>query len=116
VFLTAINMRHLLLAVAPGRDRGLAQLVVLLVRGLDVSVGSMMSLTVVVASFVGDGGGAGALLLGTLACLALGALVGLANRRPDSVRGYQRGHHHHRHAVGAGGRRAGPAPHARRPD
>jgi ribose transport system ATP-binding protein len=72
-------MRHLLLAVAPAAIVALAQLVVLLVRGLDVSVGSMMSLTVVVASFVVVGGGAGAILLGTLACLALGALVGLAN-------------------------------------
>lgn len=79
VFLTAINMRHLLLAVAPAAIVALAQLVVLLVRGLDVSVGSMMSLTVVSASFVVAGGGMVPVLIGALACLALGALVGLVN-------------------------------------
>ncbi|MGZ9810254.1 ATP-binding cassette domain-containing protein [Pseudoroseicyclus sp. H15] len=79
VFLTAINLRHLLLAVAPAAIVALAQLVVLLVRGLDVSVGSMMSLTVVAASFLIAGGGPVMILLGALACLALGAVVGLIN-------------------------------------
>ena len=79
VFLKAINIRHILLAVAPAGIVAMAQLMVLLVRGLDVSVGSLMSLTVVVASFVIVGGGFGMLLLGVLACLALGLLVGLAN-------------------------------------
>lgn len=79
VFLTEINIRHLLFALAPAGIVALAQLAVLLVRGLDVSVGSMMSVTVVVASFVLAGGGVGMLALGALACLALGAAVGLLN-------------------------------------
>jgi ribose transport system ATP-binding protein len=79
VFLTAINMRHLLLAVAPAAIAALAQLCVLLVRGLDVSIGSTMSVTVVAASFLLAGGEPWVLTLGALACLAVGALVGLLN-------------------------------------
>lgn len=79
VFLKAINIRHLLLAAAPAGLVAMAQLMVLLVRGLDVSVGSLMSLTVVVASFVIVGGGPAVLLLGVGLCLSLGLLVGLAN-------------------------------------
>jgi len=79
VFLTGINMRHLLLAAAPAAIVAMAQFMVLLVRGLDVSVGSMMSLTVVAASFLVVGGGWPVLLAGALACLALGAAVGLVN-------------------------------------
>jgi len=52
VFLTAINLRHILLAAAPLALVAMAQFNVLLVRGFDISVGSMMSLTVVLASFI----------------------------------------------------------------
>lgn len=79
VFLKPINIRHMLYAVAPAGIVAMAQLAVLLVRGLDVSVGSLMSLTVVVASFVIVGGGPGVLLLGAAACIGLGLLVGLTN-------------------------------------
>jgi ribose transport system ATP-binding protein len=78
-FLTAINIRHLLLAVAPAAIVALAQVCVLLVRGLDVSVGSMMSVTVVAASFLLAGGGPAALAGAALLCLAIGVFVGLAN-------------------------------------
>jgi ribose transport system ATP-binding protein len=80
VFLKPINIRHLLLALAPVGIVAMAQLQVLLVRGLDVSVGSLMSLTVVLASFViGGDAGAPMVVLGTLLCLLLGVGVGLAN-------------------------------------
>jgi ribose transport system ATP-binding protein len=80
VFLKAINIRHLLLALAPVGIVAMAQLHVLLVRGLDVSVGSLMSLTVVAASFViSDDAGEVMIVFGVLACLALGVAVGLAN-------------------------------------
>ena len=55
VFLTAINLRHILLATAPLALVAMAQFNVLLVRGFDISVGSMMSVTVVLASFIVGG-------------------------------------------------------------
>ncbi|MBB5751326.1 ATP-binding cassette domain-containing protein [Prosthecomicrobium pneumaticum] len=79
VFLKPINIRHMLLAAAPAGLVAMAQLMVLLVRGLDVSVGSLMSLTVVAASFILAGGGPGLLFAGAAGCLLLGLLVGLAN-------------------------------------
>ncbi len=82
VFLRAINIRHILRAAAPAGIVAMAQLMVLLVRGLDVSVGSLMSLTVVVASFVVSSGGPPMLAIGALACLGLGLIVGLAQRLP----------------------------------
>lgn len=80
VFLKGINIKHLLQAAAPVGLVAIAQLHVLLVRGLDVSVGSLMSLTVVVESvLLATGAPTGLLILGLLACLAMGALVGLVN-------------------------------------
>lgn len=79
VFLTPINIRHLLLALAPAGLVAMAQLVVLLVRGLDVSVGSLMSVTVVGASFAISGGGPAAIIGGVAAMLAVGAIVGAVN-------------------------------------
>lgn len=79
VFLTGINIRHLLLATAPAAFVAMAQFMALLVRGIDVSVGSMMSLTVVAASFLIASGSWPILIAGALACLAIGALVGFVN-------------------------------------
>jgi len=80
VFLKKVNIRHILLATAPAAMVAMAQLQVLLVRGLDVSVGSLMSLTVVVASFIIPmGGSLPVVLLGITLCLLLGLLVGLIN-------------------------------------
>ncbi len=80
VFLTALNIRHILLATAPLALVTMAQFNVLMVRGFDISVGALMSLTVVLASFIiaAEMGG-GALLLGIIVCLAVGAAVGLVN-------------------------------------
>jgi ribose transport system ATP-binding protein len=80
VFLTRINIRHILLATAPLALVTLAQFNVLMVRGFDISVGALMSLTVVLASFIIAAGlGPSALSLGVLACLVVGVAVGLAN-------------------------------------
>jgi ribose transport system ATP-binding protein len=79
VFFTGINFRHLLLALAPAGLVAMAQLQVLFVRGLDVSVGSLMSLIVVAGSFVISGGGPAMITVGIIACLLLGALVGVIN-------------------------------------
>jgi len=80
VFLRPINLRHMLQSTAPAALVAMAQLNVLLVRGLDVSVGSLMSLTVVAASFlIASDVPLLMAILGTLGCLAIGAVVGLAN-------------------------------------
>jgi ribose transport system ATP-binding protein len=80
VFLKAINIRHTLLALAPAALVAMAQLHVLLVRGIDVSVGAAMSLVVVTASFlIGSGATTPGILLGVLLCLGLGTVLGLAN-------------------------------------
>ena len=79
VFLTGINIRHLLLATAPAAFVAMAQFMALLVRGIDVSVGSMMSLTVVAGSYLIVAGGWPILIAGALACLAIGAVVGFIN-------------------------------------
>jgi ribose transport system ATP-binding protein len=58
----------------------MAQFNVLMVRGFDISVGGLMSLVVVLASFVIAAGlGPGPIMFGVIACLAVGVAVGLAN-------------------------------------
>jgi len=80
VFLSPINIRHILLATAPLALVTTAQLNVLMVRGFDISVGALMSLTVVLASFIiAAGMGPSVLMLGVLACLAVGVVVGMSN-------------------------------------
>ncbi|MGA9847381.1 MAG: ATP-binding cassette domain-containing protein, partial [Roseiarcus sp.] len=50
-FFTPLNIKHILLATAPLALVTMAQFNVLLVRGFDVSVGAVISLTVVIAPF-----------------------------------------------------------------
>ncbi len=79
-FLTALNIKHILLATAPLALVTMAQFNVLLVRGFDVSVGAVISLTVVIGSFLmAEDMNTGLILLGALACLAVGVIVGLSN-------------------------------------
>lgn len=79
-FLTGLNMRHILLAAAPLALVTMAQFNVLMVGGFDISVGSLMSVVVVAASFlVAYQMGPVPLVLGVIACLAIGLLVGAAN-------------------------------------
>jgi ribose transport system ATP-binding protein len=80
VFLTSLNIRHILYAAAPLALVTMAQLIVLMVRGFDISVGSLMSLTVVTASFlIADEMATMPIIGGILVCLAIGVVVGLAN-------------------------------------
>jgi ribose transport system ATP-binding protein len=80
VFLRPINLRHMLQSTCPAALVAMAQLNVLLVRGLDVSVGSLMSLTVVAASFlIASDVSIPMMFVGTLASLLIGAVVGLVN-------------------------------------
>jgi ribose transport system ATP-binding protein len=80
VFLTPLNIRHILLATAPLALVTMAQFNVLMVRGFDVSVGAVISLTVVIGSFlIAEDLNAGLILLGALVCLAAGIVVGLTN-------------------------------------
>ncbi|MEQ9812526.1 MAG: FAD-dependent oxidoreductase [Azospirillaceae bacterium] len=79
-FLSTRNARHLLLATVPLALVAMAQLNALMVGGFDISVGSLMSVVVVAASYLiaGDASLAG-VLLGTGACLGIGLLVGIVN-------------------------------------
>ena len=80
VFLRPINLRHMLQSTAPAALVAMAQLNVLLVRGIDVSVGSLMSLTVVAASFlIASDTSLPMTIVGVLGCLAIGAIVGTTN-------------------------------------
>lgn len=80
VFLRPVNIRHILLAAAPAAMVAMAQLHVLLVRGLDVSVGSMMSTTVVAASFLlAFQAPLPMMVLGVVLCLLIGLVVGVVN-------------------------------------
>jgi ribose transport system ATP-binding protein len=80
VFLRPINLRHMLQSTAPAALVAMAQLNVLLVRGIDVSVGSLMSLTVVAASFlIASDTSLPMTIVGILCCLAIGAVVGTIN-------------------------------------
>ena len=79
-FLTPLNIRHILLATAPLALVTMAQFNVLMVRGFDVSVGAVISLTVVIGSFLmAEDMNAGLILFGALVCLAVGIAVGLTN-------------------------------------
>ena len=80
VFLTGLNLQHILYATAPLALVTMAQFTVLMVRGFDISVGSLMSLTVVIASFIIAGEiGAAAILAGAAVCLVVGFVVGIVN-------------------------------------
>ena len=79
-FFSPLNIKHILLATAPLALVTMAQFNVLMVRGFDVSVGALISLTVVIGSFLmAEDMNAGFILLGTLVCLGVGIVVGLTN-------------------------------------
>ena len=79
-FLSAINFRHLLLATAPLAIVAMAQFNVILIRGFDISVGSMMSLIVVVSSYlISSKTDASLIFVGVVICLLIGLVVGAIN-------------------------------------
>src|SRR5512135_2515066 len=79
-FLSAFNLNSLLLATLPLALVTMAQVNALLMGYLDISVGSIMTIGVIIASFiVTDGASPSTVVLGVLAILGAGVLIGLFN-------------------------------------
>src|SRR5690349_8874776 len=79
-FLSDFNLKSLLLATLPLALVTIAQVNALLAGYLDVSVGAVMSMGIVIASFiVTDDAEPNTIFLGGLAVLAMGIVVGLFN-------------------------------------
>ncbi len=79
-FLTSYNLGNLLLATMPIALVSLGQTSALLVGGFDVSVGALMTMCVVTASYTMQPGSSGfILLLGALALIGVGLATGLFN-------------------------------------
>lgn len=76
-FVSPLNMSQLLAASATLILVGLAQLLVVMTGGIDLSIGSVVALSGVVISFFGSSGGLFA--VGVVLALIAGALVGLIN-------------------------------------
>jgi ribose transport system ATP-binding protein len=77
-FLTEFNINGLLIAALPLALAAMAQTNALMVRAIDVSLGALITMGVVIASFtIGEGASFGGVLLGILAvfgaCLTIGA-------------------------------------------
>ncbi|MFI2664439.1 ATP-binding cassette domain-containing protein [Micromonospora carbonacea] len=77
-FLSSLSVGQLLLAAASLALVSLGQLVVVMTGGIDLSVGSVVALSVVAVSFFGAGPPA-LFAVGALVALAAGAAVGLLN-------------------------------------
>jgi len=92
-FLTGDNLGNLAMAATPLAIVAIGQTLVLLLGGIDLSIGATMSLTVTIAShLIGPGASAETVALGVAACLLVGLGVGTANgllirylRLPDLV-------------------------------
>ena len=77
-FLTSFNVQNVIGAAAPLALVAIGQTFVILTRGIDLSVGSTMSLTTVVAAIYMNGSDS-RLLGGALMCIGIGAGLGLVN-------------------------------------
>ncbi|MBX6321783.1 MAG: ATP-binding cassette domain-containing protein [Rhodospirillaceae bacterium] len=91
-FLTQRNLGNLALQVVPLALAALGQLAVILLAGVDLTVGPLISLTTAIASFLLAADDAGPVAAGLVACLGTGLAVGLGNgllirlfRIPDLV-------------------------------
>jgi ribose transport system ATP-binding protein len=78
-YLSAVNLQSMLFLTAALAFVSLGQLTVLLIGGIDLSVGSMMAVTVVLLSFFLSKSGAGNLVLGIAVALAAALGVGALN-------------------------------------
>jgi ribose transport system ATP-binding protein len=79
-FVSAFNVEKMLLLCAALSFVGLGQMCAVFTGGIDLSVGPLIGLSVVIASFFfNDGQSAATFLLGLLAMLGAGAAVGLCN-------------------------------------
>lgn len=92
-FLTSDNLGNLAMAATPLAIVAIGQTLVLLLGGIDLSIGATMSLTVTVASYViGPNASAPSIVMGIAVCLLVGLAVGTMNgllirylRLPDLV-------------------------------
>jgi len=78
-FLSARNINNVLLLATGLAFVAMGQLIVMLLGGIDLSVGPLMGLLVVVGSFFFDTSAVGSQLLGAIVVLAVAAAVGLIN-------------------------------------
>lgn len=78
-FLSEFNLNGLMVATLPMALAAMAQTSALMVKAFDVSVGLVISLCVVVSSFVLDGSSWPSLLLGVLAVIGIALGVGAVN-------------------------------------
>jgi ribose transport system ATP-binding protein len=79
VFLGKENLSSLFVLAVPLAIVAMGQQIALLTGGFDISVGAMMSLTVVLMSFWSTSGGLGSALPGLLGILVVGLVAGLGN-------------------------------------
>jgi ribose transport system ATP-binding protein len=78
-FLTERNLGNLLLEIAPLALVAIGQMSVILVGGIDLSVGPLISLTTAVASYTIVSNSSGGIAGGVALCLAVGVIVGALN-------------------------------------
>jgi len=78
-FLTERNLGNLLLEIAPLALVAIGQTTVILIGGIDLSVGPLVSLTTAVASYALVSNGWVAIIGGVALCLTVGLLVGALN-------------------------------------
>jgi ribose transport system ATP-binding protein len=78
-FLTERNLGNLLLEIAPLALVAIGQTAVILIGGIDLSVGPLISLTTAVASYALASNSSEAIASGVVLCLAVGVVVGALN-------------------------------------
>lgn len=78
-FLTPFNLGNLAVQIAPLALVAIGQMSVMMLGGIDLSVGPAIGLTTGIASYLITGDQSGSLLLGSLVCLAAGLGVGVMN-------------------------------------
>ena len=78
-FLTERNLGNLLLQIAPLALVAIGQTAVILVGGIDLSVGPLISLTTAVASYALVSNSSGGIASGVALCLTVGVIVGALN-------------------------------------
>ena len=78
-FLTERNLGNLVIQIAPLALVAVGQMMVILIGGIDLSVGPSMSLTTALASFVVVGEAQGNIAAGIVLCLVVGVLIGALN-------------------------------------
>jgi ribose transport system ATP-binding protein len=78
-FLTERNLGNLVIQIAPLALVAVGQMMVILIGGIDLSVGPSISLTTALASFVVVGQTQGNIAAGVALCLVVGVLIGALN-------------------------------------